>query len=74
VPVVIDGRNLQPPEPLERALAALDILADDDELTLLLHCQPVPLLEILARTGYGWHETLLADGTHRITIRRRANG
>ena len=36
---VIDGRELQPPEPLELALAALDTLPDGEELELLLYCQ-----------------------------------
>lgn len=70
MPRVIDGRDLQPPEPLELALAALDILPDDEELVLLLYCQPHPLFQILRRNGYAWSEDIQPDGTHEIRIRK----
>lgn len=68
--VVIDGREMQPPEPLEKALAALDTLPVDGELTLLLYCQPHPLFNILRNNGFVWQEILRDDGTHEIRIRR----
>lgn len=68
--IVIDGREMQPPEPLERALAALDALPPDGELVMLLYCQPVPLFNILRHNGYVWDERIADDGTHEITIRR----
>ena len=67
---VIDGREMQPPEPLERALEALDTLAADDELLLLLYCQPHPLFNILGKNGYTWSDELRADGTREIRIRK----
>jgi uncharacterized protein (DUF2249 family) len=67
---VIDGRDLQPPEPMELALTALDTLPDGEELTLLLYCQPHPLFGILRRNGYVWREEILDDGTHEIRIRK----
>ena len=70
MPRVIDGRELQPPEPLELALMALDTLPDDEELTMLLYCQPHPLFDILRRNGYRWTETVQDDGTHEIRIRK----
>lgn len=70
MPRVIDGRDLQPPEPLELALAALDVLPDDEELVLLLYCQPHPLFQILRRNGYAWSEDIQPDGTHEIRIRK----
>jgi uncharacterized protein (DUF2249 family) len=70
---VIDGRDMQPPEPLEKALEALDTLAPDGEIILLLHCQPHPLYQILRRNGYVWTETLQADGTNEIHIRKAAS-
>lgn len=66
---VIDGREMQPPEPLELALAALDGLPADGELVMLLYCQPVPLFNVLRRNGFTWQETLRDDGTHEIRIR-----
>ncbi len=70
MPRVIDGRELQPPEPLELALMALDTLPDDDELVMLLYCQPHPLFDILKRNGYRWTEAVQDDGTHEIRIRK----
>jgi hypothetical protein len=70
VPRVIDGRELQPPEPLELTLMALDSLAADEELLVLLYCQPHPLFDILRRNGYAWTENVQADGTHEIRIRK----
>lgn len=67
---LIDGRELQPPEPLELTLTALDTLPDGEELVLLLYCQPFPLYDILRRNGYVWQDELLADGTREIRIRK----
>lgn len=68
--VVIDGREMQPPEPLERALAALDTLPPDGELVMLLYCQPQPLFNVLRNNGYVWQEQVQDDGTHEIRICR----
>lgn len=69
-PQVIDGRDMQPPEPMELTLAALDNLAPDGEIVLLLYCQPHPLYQILRRNGYAWTESMQADGTNEIHIRK----
>lgn len=68
---VIDGRQMQPPEPLELALEALDGLADGDELLLLLYCHPHPLFSVLKANGYAWSEALRVDGTREIRIRKQ---
>ena len=67
---VIDGRDLLPPEPLELTLAALDTLGPDEELLLLLYCEPQPLYSILARNGYRYQTELREDGTNEIRIRK----
>jgi len=67
---VIDGRDMQPPEPMELTLAALDTLPPDGEIVLLLYCQPHPLYQILRRNGYAWTESMQADGTTEIHIRK----
>lgn len=67
---LIDGRDMLPPEPLERAMEALDTLSGDEELVMLLYCQPQPLFNILRKNGYKWVETVQDDGTHEIRIRR----
>ena len=67
---VIDGREMQPPEPLERTLEALDSLSEGEELLLLLYCHPLPLFNILRNHAFVWQEEILEDGTHEIRIRR----
>ena len=67
---VIDGREMQPPEPMERTLEALELLPEGDELLLLLYCQPHPLFNILRSNGYSWTDTLLPEGTREIRIRK----
>jgi uncharacterized protein (DUF2249 family) len=67
---LIDGRDLQPPEPLELAMMALDTLPADEELVMLLYCQPHPLFQILRQNGYVWTETVRNDGTHEIRIKK----
>ncbi|WP_310451553.1 DUF2249 domain-containing protein [Sulfuritalea sp.] len=67
---VIDGRELQPPEPMERTLEALDKLAEGDDVLLLLYCQPHPLFNILRNSGYAWSEEVQTDGTREIRIRK----
>jgi hypothetical protein len=69
--IVIDGRDLQPPEPMERTVEALDRLGADDEILLLLYCQPHPLFNVLRNNGYAWTDNLLPDGTREIHIRRQ---
>lgn len=67
-PHIIDGRDLQPPEPLELTLAALDTLGPGEELLLLLYCEPHPLYSILRRNGYRYSCELRDDGTNAIRI------
>lgn len=66
---LIDGRCMQPPEPLERTLAALDLLRPGQQLTLLVNCHPVPLFNILRTSGFVWQEAIGEDGAHAIRIR-----
>lgn len=67
---LIDGRDMQPPEPLERAVAELEQLSPGGELVLLLPCEPLPLYAILDRGGYRYQATRRADGSHQIHIRK----
>ncbi len=68
---VIDGRAMQPPEPLEHTLAALDTLPAGGELLLLVYCHPTPLFNVLRKNGYVWQEDVCPDGTHAIRIRHK---
>jgi uncharacterized protein (DUF2249 family) len=69
-PRLIDGRDMQPPEPLERALAELATLAPGEELVMLLRCEPLPLYSILEKNGFGYRSQLRPDGTNEVRIQK----
>lgn len=69
-PRVIDGRGMEPPEPLELALAALAALAPGEELVMLLNCEPLPLYAILDGRGFSHRAERRADGTNEIHIKQ----
>jgi len=66
---VVDGRELLPPEPMTRTLAALQLLPRGEELVLLLYREPFPLYAVLARDGFTHRTQLAPDGTYSIHIR-----
>ena len=68
--ILLDARDLEPPEPLERTLAALDELAPGQRLRLLLPREPYPLYAILERNGYQHETELHPDGYFAILIWR----
>ena len=67
---VIDGRDMEPPEPLELAVAELARLAPGEELVMLLRCEPLPLYAILERNGYRYRSEPRADGSNEIHIQK----
>ncbi len=69
-PQLIDGRDMEPPEPLELALAALATLAPGAELIMLLRCEPLPLYSVLDRNGYRYRSERRADGSNEIHIKK----
>jgi len=66
--IVIDARNMLPPEPLERTLEGLDELAPGETLLLIIARQPVPLFDVLDRNGYRYEITTRDDGAFGILI------
>ena len=68
---LIDGRGMEPPEPLERALAELATMGPEDELVMLLNCEPLPLYTILDQNGFGYHSERQPDGSNEVRIRKR---
>lgn len=68
----IDGREMQPPEPFEQTMAALDLIDDNEQVILLLHCQPHPLFNALRLNGYQWEETTGPEGCFEYRISRGA--
>jgi len=65
---LIDAREMEPPEPMERTLDALATLPAGDRVVLRLTRQPFPLFDLLRRMGYLW-EVSGADGDYQVLIR-----
>jgi uncharacterized protein (DUF2249 family) len=68
--VKLDNRDLEPPEPMVRILAAADKLAPGETLSALLRREPVFLFPQLERRGFRWLGGFLPDGvTYELTVR-----
>lgn len=65
----LDLRRLPAPEPMERALQAVDALAPGAELVLLTPLMPVPLLQVLEQRGFEVDARLSSDWSARVTVR-----
>lgn len=63
---VVDARFLEPPEPMERALEAIDELAPGECLRVLIHREPFPLYRVMLQLGYSRTTRELPDGTFEI--------
>lgn len=66
--IVVDGRGLEPPEPMELVLAALEHLQPGQRVRFLIHRQPYPLYDLLRRHRYRYETTKLASGEFEIVI------
>ena len=65
---IIDARWLEPPEPMELTLAALEVLQPGENIRLLIHREPYMLFNILKEWGYGYQTQSCDDGTYEILI------
>lgn len=68
--IKLDVCGLEPPEPLERVLAALSTLHDNQRLRMLIDRQPYPLYSILERNGFVHQTRILPDSLVEILIWR----
>jgi tRNA 2-thiouridine synthesizing protein A len=69
--IVIDGRGLEPPEPLVRTLEALDQIGPAETLLVLLPDEPYPLYRALQLNGFSWQTTRRPDGTVEVLIQHQ---
>lgn len=69
-PIAINVCGLQPPEPLERVLDALDQLEPDQELVVTIDREPHPLFRILKQNNYAYTSQLTPDYLYEIHIRQ----
>ncbi|MBN8961263.1 MAG: DUF2249 domain-containing protein [Rhizobiales bacterium] len=66
----MDNRDLDPPEPMVRILAAAEAMANGEVLSALLCREPMFLLPELAKRGHAWRGGFEPDGkTYKILIR-----
>jgi TusA-related sulfurtransferase len=68
-PARLDLRGLPPPEPLQRALEAVALLAPGEEVVVVTERRPVHLLALLAERGCTVRDEELPDG-HRTVVRK----
>ena len=66
--ILVDARWQEPPEPMERVLAALDDLRPGQSIRFMIHREPLPLYSLLHQMGYHHTTHLLADGCYAIDI------
>jgi TusA-related sulfurtransferase len=59
----ITNRDLDPPEPMVRILAAVEEMAPGEVLSALLCREPIFLLPELAKRGHRWRGGFEPDGT-----------
>ena len=65
---IVDARWLEPPEPMELTLAALNVLEPDERLRLLIHRMPHMLFPLLKDWGYDYTTHDGDDGSYEILI------
>src|SRR6476659_1006742 len=69
----LDNRDLDPPEPMVRILAAAEKLAPGETLSALLRREPVFLFPQLEKRGFRWLGGFTPDGTtYELTVRAPA--
>lgn len=65
---LVDARWLEPPEPMELTLAALEVLEPGERVRLLIHREPYLLFQILEEWGYRYSMRADDDGSYEVLI------
>ena len=66
----LDNRDLDPPEPMVRIMAATEAMKDGEVLSALLCREPIFLLPELDKRGHAWRGGFDPDGTtYRVLVR-----
>lgn len=71
---VIDGRELEPPEPFERVMEAISVLQPGGRIMLILNREPLPLYRALKLNGFQYQATSFPDGRFEIVISQEQGG
>lgn len=70
----LDLRDLDPPEPMVRALEGVESLPAGRTMAALLPREPAFLFEELKARGHSWRGAVLPEGSYRIVIRNNSTG
>ncbi len=73
-PPRLDLRGLEPPEPMRRALEAIEALNPGDTLEIFTDREPMLLQRELGRRKHAFSSKLSADGCLTAIRRRRDEG
>ena len=65
---VIDGRDMEPPEPFVHTMAALEAIEPGQTVLLVLRREPFPLYQALERDGFSWRSERTPDGDVEVTM------
>ncbi|MDP6434627.1 MAG: DUF2249 domain-containing protein [Arenicellales bacterium] len=68
---VIDVQGLDPPEPMERILEALEILGPDAVLRVKIHREPFPLYTILQDSGFEYRIDPGSESLFELVITKK---
>lgn len=68
--IVIDAREMEPPEPFVATMDALDAMDPSHKLLLILTREPYPLYRALQKQGYVYQTEVTMQGTIEILIWR----
>lgn len=66
--IVVDGHNLEPPEPFVQAIEALDAIHPGQKLLLIVHREPFPLYRALDLNGFLWETGRSSDGAFEVLM------
>lgn len=69
--LLVDARNMEPPEPFVRTMEALEGIGETQKLLLLLSREPHPLYRALEINGFVWQTDRKPDGLVEILIWRK---
>lgn len=65
---VIDGRQMEPPEPFVQTMAALDEIQPGQKVLLILAREPFPLYRALQLNKVAWQTERREDGTVEVLM------
>ena len=66
--IVIDGLNLEPPEPFVQTMEALDAISPGQKVLLRVPREPFPLYRALDLNGFSWQTGRASDGVFEVLM------